>query len=387
MRAIGLMSGTSMDGVDAAVIETDGEIVEALGPSLYTPFDDASRNLLRAAVKAALPLQRPDFTLPAVREASHAINRLHEEAVGRLMTEAGLTIGDIDIVGFHGQTINHRPDLGWTWQIGDAGALAEAIGIDVVADFRSRDVAEGGQGAPFAPIYHWALSRSRAAGLAHPPAWPIAVLNIGGVSNPTWIPSDECGPEAMIAFDSGPGNALIDDWMLKHTGRAIDENGAHAKQGKVNAEALERLLSHQYFVRPAPKSLDRHEFTLDPVTGLSLEDGAATLVAFTVEAIAKGLDHMPVAPRAWYVTGGGRHNPAIMEGLKRRLGVPVAPVEALGWRGDDLEGQLIGYLAVRSLKGLPLSMPGTTGVKKPVTGGQLFGAHQSRASGASRDSR
>jgi anhydro-N-acetylmuramic acid kinase len=372
MRALGLMSGTSMDGVDAAIIETDGETVNALGPSRSTPFDAATRRILRSAVAVARRMANPDRDDAAVLEAERACTKLHVDAVNNLLADNGLTKTDIDIVGFHGQTINHRPDLAWTWQIGDAAALANAIGLDVVADFRSRDVSEGGQGAPFAPLYHWALSRSRAEGLARPYQWPVAILNVGGVSNPTWIPSETCAPEELIAFDSGPGNALSDDWMLKHTGKAMDENGAHAKSGRVDQKVLDRLLDHPYFARPAPKSLDRHDFSLGPVEGLSLEDGAATLVAFTAAAVAKGVEHMPEVPKAWYVTGGGRHNPAIMEALEARLGVPVAPVEALGWRGDDLEGQLFGYMAVRSLKGLPLTMPGTTGVKKPVSGGTLF---------------
>jgi anhydro-N-acetylmuramic acid kinase len=208
--------------------------------------------------------------------------------------------------------------------------------------------------------------------LVRPSVWPIAVLNVGGVSNPTWIPSEDCSPEQLIAFDSGPGNALIDDWMLKHTGRAIDENGGHARQGRVDQDVLARLMDHVHFDQPVPKSLDRHDFSLDAVEGLSLDDGAATLVAFTAAAVAKGVEHMPTAPKAWYVTGGGRHNPALMDALEDRLKTPVSTVEALGWRGDDLEAELFAYLAVRSLKGLPLTMPGTTGVKKPVTGGRLF---------------
>lgn len=372
MRAIGLMSGTSMDGVDAAVIETDGEVVQILGPSRSTPFDDDTRQVLRKAVVAARRLDKPDPTIPEIKLAGDMCTRLHIDAVNYLMSDHGLSAADIDIVGFHGQTINHRPDLGWTWQIGDGAALAEAIDIDVVADFRSNDVASGGQGAPFAPIYHWALSRSPAPGLVRPSAWPIAVLNVGGVSNPTWIPSVACSPEDMIAFDSGPGNALIDDWMLKHTGRAIDENGAHAREGRVHEDVLVRLMDHVHFDLPVPKSLDRHDFSLDAVEGLSLDDGAATLVAFTAAAVAKGMEHMPAAPKAWYVTGGGRHNPALMDALEDRLKTPITSVEALGWRGDDLEAELFAYLAVRSLKGLPLTMPGTTGVEKPVTGGRLF---------------
>jgi anhydro-N-acetylmuramic acid kinase len=372
MRAIGLMSGTSMDGVDAAVIETDGEVVQILGPSRSTPFDDDTRQVLRKAVVAARRLDKPDPTIPEIKLAGDMCTRLHIDAVNYLMSDHGLNAADIDVVGFHGQTINHRPDLGWTWQIGDGAALAEAVDIDVVADFRSNDVASGGQGAPFAPIYHWALSRSPAPGLVRPSAWPIAVLNVGGVSNPTWIPSAACSPEDMIAFDSGPGNALIDDWMLKHTGRAIDENGAHAREGRVHEDVLARLMDHVHFDLPVPKSLDRHDFSLDAVEGLSLDDGAATLVAFTAAAVAKGMEHMPAAPKAWYVTGGGRHNPALMDALEDRLKTPITSVEALGWRGDDLEAELFAYLAVRSLKGLPLTMPGTTGVEKPVTGGRLF---------------
>lgn len=372
MRVVGLMSGTSMDGVDAAVIETDGEVVHVLGPSRSTPFDDDTRKILRAAVAEARRLEKPDPTVPAIARAEEDCTRLHVNAVHWLLSDHGLRPDEIDVIGFHGQTINHRPDLGWTWQIGNASALAEAVGTDVIADFRSNDVASGGQGAPIAPIYHWALSRSDAPGIVRPSVWPIAVLNVGGVSNPTWIPGENCAPEDLIAFDCGPGNALIDDWMLKHTGRAIDENGGHASNGTVDAKALERLLDHPYFDLPVPKSLDRQDFTLEAVEGLAVDDGAATLVAFTAAAVAKGIEHLPAAPKAWYVTGGGRHNPTLMNALEDRLGVPVASVEALGWRGDDLEAELFGYLAVRSLKGLPLTMPGTTGVKTPVTGGRLF---------------
>jgi anhydro-N-acetylmuramic acid kinase len=278
------------------------------------------------------------------------------------MDEAGLTAADVAVIGFHGHTILHRPDARRTWQIGDGALLARLTGIDVVADFRAADVAAGGQGAPFAPLYH--------AALCHALDKPVAVLNLGGVGNVTWIGADD----RLLAFDTGPGNALLDDWAQRHTGKPCDENGALAAAGRVDAAVLGRLLGHPYFAKAPPKSLDRDDFTADAVAGLSAADGAATLAAFTCGAVAAARAHFPAPARRWVVTGGGRHNPVLMRGLAAALRVPVEPIEAIGADGDVLEAQAFAFLAVRSLRGLPLSVPGTTGVPRPMPGGRLFKA-------------
>ncbi len=346
MRAIGLMSGTSLDGIDAAFVETDGRAQVRPGPSLTVPYDDAFRARLRGVLggKGDVAVVERDLT------------DLHAEAVRLLRTRHG--IDEVDLVGFHGHTILHRPEQGRTWQIGDGARLAALAGCDVVADFRTADVAAGGEGAPLVPLYHRALSGALER--------PLAILNIGGVANVTWIGD---GAEAIIAFDTGPGNALIDDWMLRHTGRALDQDGAAAARGQVRDAAVQRFLADKYFARRPPKSLDRDDFA--PLTGaLSLEDGAATLTAMTAAAVAVAARHFPAPARRWIVTGGGRRNPTLMAMLAARLGVPAAPVEAVGWDGDALEAQAFAYLAVRSVAGLPLSLPSTTGAQqcRPVAG-------------------
>lgn len=358
-RAIGLMSGTSLDGVDAALIETDGEDRVTTGPSLTLPYDTKLRERLRRSLGGRAP----------VKAVERSMTLAHAEAVQALLKKSGRRPAEIDVIGFHGQTIVHRPADGITWQIGDAGLLVERTGIAVVADFRSADVAAGGEGAPFVPAYHRALSTLLER--------PLAVLNIGGVANVTWVSATG----DLLAFDTGPGNALIDDWMLARTGRPVDVDGAFAARGRIDAAALRRLMAHDYFGRQPPKSLDRNAFDPAPVEGLSSEDGAATLAAFTVETVAAALPHFPAPPRQWIVTGGGRRNPVLMAALARALGgVPVRAAEEVGWDGDALEAQAFGYLAVRSRRGLPLSFPNTTGVDRPTVGGRFFAA-PARAAG------
>jgi anhydro-N-acetylmuramic acid kinase len=352
--ALGLMSGTSCDGIDAALVETDGERIVALGPRMTRPYPPEFRAALRAALGSETPLP----------ELEGRLTELHADAVKALLAEAHLQPDAVRVIGFHGQTILHAPERRLTRQIGDGAQLAARTGIDVVNDFRSRDVAAGGEGAPFAPLYHWALARELER--------PLAVLNIGGVANVTWIGEDAGeGEPQLLAFDTGPGNAPIDDWAQRHTGRPVDADGALARAGHVDPAALRSLMNHAYFKRPAPKSLDRNAFDLSPVERLSPADGAATLVAFTVEAVAVGAALFPQPAKRWLVTGGGRHNPALMTALPRRLGVPVEPVEAVGWDGDMLEAQAFAFLAVRALRGLPLSLPRTTGVPSPTSGGCL----------------
>ena len=365
-RTIGLMSGTSLDGVDAAWLDTDGESVTAFGPALTIPYDDALRRDLRTILDRASALSPAD---PLLVSAVARLTECHIRAVKALDRSAGL-------IGFHGQTILHQPDKGRTWQVGDAARLARETGIPVAYDFRSADVAAGGEGAPLVPVYHAALARDLAR--------PLAVLNIGGVANVTWIGPHGIGPDrigangigangALAACDTGPGNGPLDDWVMRHTGQAFDRNGALALSGTADAAVLARLMAHAYFTRPMPKSLDRLDFSralaLSGLDRLSPADGAATLAAFTAAAVAAA--SFPEPPGQWLVCGGGRHNPAIMAALRAVLPVPVDPVEAVGWNGDALEAQCFAFLAARVARGLPLSFPGTTGVRAPMPGGRI----------------
>jgi len=351
-HAIGLMSGTSLDGVDAALIETDGERIGKRGPALELPYPQPLRDTLRTLLDRAETLPPDD---PTLRTAEQALTDHHAEAVQAL--RARIPDQRIDVIGFHGQTLYHAPDKGRTWQIGDAARLSARTGLPVVHDFRSADVAAGGEGAPLAPVYHAALARKR----------PVAIVNIGGVANITLITSDG----AIHACDTGPGNALLDDWAERHTGIPCDRGGALAKAGTINTTLLETLLADPFFHQPPPKSLDRLSFhrTLEAIAPLSPQDGAATLAAFTIAAIAR--TPLPERPASWHICGGGRHNPVLMAGLQHALPEPVTPVDDLGWDGDALEAECFGFLAIRSLRGLPLSWPGTTGVRQPMSGGVL----------------
>lgn len=352
---LGLMSGTSMDGIDAALLRTDGAAISELGPALTLPYEPALRDRIRACLNDG-----PGDT----RALSRELAVVHAEAVRALLDKAGLTAKDVAWLGFHGHTLLHRPAEGRTWQTGDGALLAQLTGIATVSDFRSQDVAMGGQGAPLVPLYHLALAKH--AGLAP----PLLVLNLGGVGNVTYIGSDS--ETELIAFDTGPGNALIDDWMLRHAGIAHDENGKTAAAGAVNTDRLARLLDHAYFAQRPPKSLDRNDFSSAAVECLSLEDGAATLAAFTAASVARGLSHLPQRPLRCLVCGGGRHNATLMRLLTQHLNMPVESVDAVGWNGDHLEAEAFAFLAARAVRRLPLSLPGTTGVSAPVSGGRQY---------------
>jgi anhydro-N-acetylmuramic acid kinase len=348
--ALGLMSGTSLDGVDAALLWTDGEKAGRSGEAITVPYPESLREALRAALGGSEPMA----------ELERAMTLFNAEVAERLLRLAGRP--EVSVVGFHGHTLLHRPEVRRTWQIGDGALLARILDLPVVNDFRSNDVAAGGQGAPLLPAFHAALAAEGER--------PLAVLNIGGVANVTWI-GEEGG---LLAFDTGPGNALLDDWVLRWTGAAYDAGGRLAASGQVDFAAVERFLAHPFFARRPPKSLDRDEFRAfaeELLRGKSLADGAATLAEFTVAAVERAASWCPQAPKAWLVCGGGRHNQALMARLGERLGVTVAPVETRGWNGDALEAQGFAYLAVRSQLGLPLSWPGTTGVREAMTGGRL----------------
>lgn len=362
-RVIGLMSGTSLDGIDAALIETDGVKIARFGPGETVSYTRSDRAILQAAVDAALDWQfmgqAPDF-----RRAEAVLNERHAEAVERIAEAAGLSMDDIDLVGFHGQTVLHHPpsggSSGQTLQIGDGSELASRIGIDVVYDFRAADMLAGGQGAPLAPLYHQALAGH--SGLAR----PLAVLNLGGVANVTWL-GEKGDP---VAFDTGPANGLIDAWCVKRTDEAFDRDGKLALSGQVHQATLDDLLAHPFFDLDPPKSLDRWDFTLEPVRNLSDADGAATLTAFTAQTVADGIGRLG-RPERLLVTGGGRLNPALMRAIAERTGVTPEPVEAVGWRGDLLEAEAFAWLAVRVERGLPTSLPSTTGARHPVSGGRI----------------
>lgn len=364
--AIGLMSGTSLDGIDAAILVTDGNSITEFGPAISIPYDDKFKARLKEAVARAPTLIGPRGQTEdkAILELELDLSEAHGRAVRAVLEQAGMGPGDIDLIGFHGQTLYHAPEAGLTWQLGDGSQLAGMTGIDVVGEFRDNDMAAGGQGAPLAPVYHLAAIRGRT------PHERILVLNIGGVANLTWI-DFTADPPQMLAFDTGPGNALLDDWIFRMTGQAFDADGKVACGGRPDRRRLDLALQDAYFDRPAPKSLDRNAFSMDMVEGLDLEDGAATLSAFTIAAVKRACALLPAAPETCFVSGGGRHNPVLMAGLHEALSLPVEPVEAIGLRGDSLEAELMAFLAVRSLRGLPITFPETTGVELPCTGGRL----------------
>lgn len=358
--AIGMMSGTSLDGVDAALIRTDGSRVLEIGAHVTMPFDETLYSALHDAVHMRGDLMKTERDL----------TKFHAEAVRELLKLSGMRDKHVDIIGFHGQTVTHRPKEGITWQMGDGALLAALTKIDVVCDFRRRDVAAGGQGAPLVPLYHAALAKTLQL--------PLAVVNIGGIGNVTWVgKSEEMGESIMahdiLAFDTGPGNAMLNDWVRKHTGAAYDKDGELARKGRAYTNIVEEFMQHPYFAAIPPKSLDRNDFNISQMNNLSAEDGAATLTHFTAQAVAKAVQFFPAPPKRWLVSGGGRHNPAIMDELDKIL-PQVEPVEAVGWDGDALEAQAFGFLAVRSLYNLPLSLPTTTGASHAVTGGALYRA-------------
>ena len=363
MRAIGLMSGTSMDGIDVALIETDGAQELQRGPAGSYPYSAGFCAQLRVGLTEATDLRRREERPGSLHLVERYLTDLHAEAVTHFLQDHRIAPESIDIVGFHGHTVLHAPERQLTVQIGDGAALARAIGIDVVYDLRAADVAAGGQGAPLASIYHKAL----VAKLRR----PVAVVNVGGVANVTWLCGGSLTEDALVAFDTGPGNALIDDWMQKRTGKSYDANGECAAAGRVNEAALAELLTNRFFAAAPPKSVDRNAFSAGAVTDLSTEDGAATLTAFTAAAIATSRFHMLEQPNTWVISGGGRKNKTLMSMIAERVENAVIPAEAVALDGDAVEAEAWAYLAVRSVQGWAITFPGTTGVSAPLTGGVL----------------
>lgn len=359
------MTGTSLDACDMAILETDGETIFAFGPAGERKLSEETRSLVLEATHAAMAWERGEPEPESFTPAAEAVAREHFAAAEEFLTQNGLAWADIDLIGMHGQTVLHERPLdgrvGRTVQLGDAQWLADAAGVLVAFDFRTADVAAGGEGAPLAPIYH--LARAQSAGMAA----PLAVLNVGGVANVTFW----SGGEDIAAFDTGPGNGMIDLLMQSRGAGRFDEGGKYASVGKADEVVLSGLLAHPYFKAPPPKSLDRYDFSLEPLEALRLEDAAATLVAFTAEALKLGFDIMGGSPTELIVCGGGRRNPTLMAAFAERLDVPVTTTEDHGWRGDSIEAEAFAYLAARTARGLPISFPKTTGVPAPMTGGRI----------------
>jgi anhydro-N-acetylmuramic acid kinase len=354
LTSVGLMSGTSLDGIDVAMLRTDGLSHVERGPSETFPYSTSQRQLLRDALAAATVITRRDDRSGVLGEAEAALTQWHAQAVQVFLQRCSLRASNIDLISFHGQTVIHRPEQALTVQLGDGQALAKATKIAVAYDLRAGDVAAGGQGAPLVPVYHQALAAKLDL--------PVAFVNIGGVANVTYVaPATD-----PIAFDTGPGNALLDDWMMKHTGKTRDENGATALSGTANQTAVQQFLAHPFFTKPGPKSLDRNSFP--NLEGMNIADGAATLVAMTAHSILKSSERFPSQPKTWIICGGGRHNAAIMQAL-RTTGENIIKAEVANFNGDSMEAEAWAYLGVRAQLGLPLTFPTTTGVRKPMTGG------------------
>lgn len=358
MLVMGYMSGTSLDGVDVALIETDGERIEAFGPTALIAFSSVERGAIEQATRDALVWNGHGAEPPSFGEAATVIERLHVRAGERVIAQAGRRP---ELIGFHGQTLLHRPERQLSVQIGDPQILADALGVRVVAQMRQADLRAGGQGAPLVPAYHAALAKRLELEA------PVAFLNVGGVANLTWIGADG----TLIAFDTGPGNGLIDQLVQAHGAGRYDDGGRFAAAGRVDTDILAKLLSHDHFRGSGAKSLDRYDFPLDWTAACSLEDAAATLTAFTADAVALAVRDLPAPPGIWIVCGGGGHNPVLMAALRDRLGA-CRTADDVGLRSDFVEAEAMAFLAARSIRGLPLTFPGTTGVAEPLIGGQTW---------------
>ncbi len=355
------MSGTSADGVDAALIETDGEQIFSTGPYAFVEYKEQERAQILEKMQEVIAAPDHHARKQLGQDIAPLITERHSEAIETLIADANLKPADIDVIGFHGQTLYHEPTTGFTLQVGDAKALAEQFSIPVVYDFRQADLDAGGQGAPLVPVYHRALVEKSNLSL------PVAVVNIGGVANVTYIGTDG----ELQAFDTGPGNVLIDEWVSKKTSARMDVDGALSAAGTICTPTLVALCDHPYFRTPPPKSLDRYAFSDKAVQGLSLEDGTATLVEFTSMTIAAAINLLPTAPTQWVIVGGGAKNPTMMQRLTNLIEAQVVTGNDLDWQGGYVEAEAFGFLAVRHVEELPLTFPGTTGAANPITGGKI----------------
>ncbi len=357
-----------MDGIDIALIETDGESQVLRGPSSFVPYETAFRRQIEAGLEDAKSIKTRDERPGCLSGIEKELTKRHGDAVLKFLSDQSLAKEDVDIIGFHGQTVLHRPGEALTVQLGNGRMLADVTGIPVVYDMRANDMEHGGQGAPLVPAYHQALA-------AYVPSEfgkgkPVVFVNIGGISNVTII----SGNGDPIAFDTGPGNTLIDQWVSDKAGIAYDAGGSIASEGQVITQAVTRYLAKPFFELTPPKSLDRNDFTLADLGNAELADGARTLARVTAHAILKASAYAPEQPSLWIICGGGRKNATIMADLAQgahQAGAKVVVAEDLGFNGDSMEAEAWAYLAVRSLDAKPLTWPTTTGCNAPVTGGVL----------------
>lgn len=381
MLSIGLMSGTSMDGIDAALLKTDGKTsITELGQTScrYQPeFQSLLKTAERAVKDAQGNLEQAVQIFPELNSVIQQSTALHIQLVKQLLQQTDYKINQIDVIGYHGQTLYHSPANKITVQVGNAQTLAEQIGITVVNDFRRCDIDAGGQGAPLAPLYHQALA-------LRDQKYPLAVVNCGGIANITLIYGTT--ENDVIGFDTGPGNALIDRIVQQKTfgKEKMDKEGQYGLQGKVHENLFplfyETITSNNYFQRKPPKALDINDLILpNELEKLSFVDTCATLEAFTADSIVNSLRLLNLAlPKQWVLAGGGWHNPVILRELKQRLqqavgaDVQIHLADAIGWNSQALEAQIFAYLAVRSLQNLPLSLPSTTAVPEPLSGGRAY---------------
>ncbi|MBV2142921.1 anhydro-N-acetylmuramic acid kinase [Falsochrobactrum sp. TDYN1] len=365
-RAIGLMSGTSMDGIDIALLTTDGENRVERGPSHAMSYSDGFRARLKAALLDARSIAERADRPGILQRLERDLTLLHAVAIQDFLHEYGLKPEEIDVIGFHGQTVLHRPQEALTVQLGDGALLASETRIPVIYDMRAEDMRNGGEGAPLIPAYHTALSANLPIGLEG----PVVFVNIGGISNLTYVGEDG----ALIAYDSGPGNMLIDQWMELHEQGSFDAGGAVAMSGHVVGNIANRYLDHEFFKGNRRRSLDRGDFTVPAREEMSMVNGARTLAFVSAAAILRSASHLPATPRTYIVSGGGRKNQAIMaefSALAQCDDARVIDADNAGFDGDAMEAEAWAYLAVRSLRGLPLTYPSTTGCDRSVSGGVL----------------
>jgi len=347
--AIGFMSGTSCDGVDAAILDTDGESnISFLGGLTLNYGDDLRTRLLEAS--------QHDVPIVELLRLERDVSAHHLQAARMLLEQHPKLQKKISVIGLHGHTIRHIPNEGLTMQVGNPWILAKELGLPVVTDFRRCDMSVDGQGAPLVAMFHRALFEDEPR--------PTLVLNLGGVANVTWLGKED----EIIAGDTGPGCGLLDEWAQTMADLPHDLDGKLALAGKVNQEIVEAALTTPFFSKPLPKSADRYDFDHVDVSGLSVEDGAATLCAVTVEAIFRAVRRLPSMPDSMYVTGGGVHHPVIMDMLESKFG-KIRSVRERGLNPDTLEAECFAWLAVRHEKQLPLTIPETTGCQYPISGG------------------
>lgn len=360
LTIIGTMSGTSYDGLDASIVKTDGKTIYSLGDSASLEYPKHLRGAIGSVIEG-------NYNTTLLLETRDELTKFHAFLIERLLNNSGVQASQVDLIGFHGQTIYHDPNASLTWQIANPALLAYKTGIDVVADFRSMDMAAGGQGAPLVPLFHSALFSSYQE--------PIAVVNIGGVANVTYL---DHGTKQILAFDTGPGCALINDLMFKKFFKNYDDQGKIAATGSVNKAYLDHLVMHEYFASPPPKSLDRNQFSyaISYLEALADNDALCTLTHLTAKSIADSMQHLPKVPKLWIICGGGRKNLFLMS-LLREYGlnaVDVDELEVLGKKlnGSYIEAQAFAFLAARAYYGLPLSLPTTTGIAQEVSGAALY---------------